>query len=103
MEFIEGLLLGLNVAATVWAITTLILHLEDTNKNLRLLSRIIFYFLTIATVVTAVYQTGVLGITIDNEPVIAKYGFAAIYLLIAIIWLIILSLYTIILNLIVDE
>jgi uncharacterized membrane protein (DUF485 family) len=101
MEILEGVILGLNVASTVWGITTVILHFENENKDLRAASRIIFYFLMIATITTGVYQIGILGTPLTLPLV--QYGLVvAVNALLIIIWLIILSLYTIILNLTAD-
>jgi hypothetical protein len=103
MEILEGVLLGLNIASIVWTIMTLTLHFQNTNKEVRIASRIILYFLVIATLLFSVYQLGILsgqGIPTTGQE---APSLAHLCDLSFLIWLIVLSVYTVILIAFFDE
>jgi glucan phosphoethanolaminetransferase (alkaline phosphatase superfamily) len=103
MEIFEGVLLGLNIASLVWTIMTLTLHFQDTDKEVRIASRIILYFLVIATISFSVYQLGILngqGITTVGQE---APSLAQLCDLSVLLWLIVLSAYTVILICFFDD
>jgi hypothetical protein len=97
MEILEGVILGLNIASLVWTIMTVTLHFQDTDKAVRIASRIILYFLVIATILFSVYQLGILGG--KGIPTVGQEApsLALSCDLSSAIWFIVLSAYTIIL------
>jgi hypothetical protein len=102
MEILEGVLLGLNIASLVWTIMTVTLHFQDTSKIVRTASRIILYSLVIATILFSVYQLGILsgkGIPMVGQEAPSLAQLCNFSLL---IWLIVLSAYTVILNIVDD-